>query len=83
MSNEQDRRTFLKTTAVLAGSGLAPAVFARSRSETNRLGNEDTLRIALVGCGGRGTGAAAQAAAQIKSVAFHIDGFKRSKSGAI
>ena len=63
MSNEQDRRTFLKTTAVLAGSGLAPAVFARSRSETNRLGNEDTLRIALVGCGGRGTGAAAQALA--------------------
>ena len=48
------------------------------------------LALMAVGCGSskdlpaqRDTGAAAQAAAQIKSVAIHIDGFKRSKSGAI
>src|SRR5215831_12803486 len=53
------RRSFLKTTsgAVVAGSlvgGLAldRGVFAAG---------DDTLKIALVGCGGRGSGAANQA----------------------
>jgi len=47
--------------------------------------------LTTLGCGSsqedlqapRDSGIAAQAAAQIKSVAIHIDGFKRSKSGAI
>jgi predicted dehydrogenase len=49
-----DRRRFLKTsTAALAGSVLlARGVHA---------GGEERLRIGLVGCGGRGTGAAADA----------------------
>ena len=51
-----------------------------------------SILVALmpVGCGSsqdpqaqRDSGAAAQNIAQIKSVAIHIDGFKRSKSGAI
>ncbi|CAN5294997.1 Gfo/Idh/MocA family oxidoreductase [soil metagenome] len=48
-----NRRTFLKTTAfsALAGASI-PKVFA---------GEDNTLQVALVGCGGRGTGAAAQA----------------------
>jgi predicted dehydrogenase len=51
------RRDFLKTSAVVAGTTLAsglivPAVHA---------GGSDVLRVGLVGCGGRGTGAAMQA----------------------
>jgi len=48
------------------------------------------VALTVVGCGlskdsqaERDTGAAAQAAPQIKSVSIHIGGFKRSKSGAI
>ena len=56
MSEPTSRRDFLTTSAGLTGaallSGMAPAVHAA--------GN-DTLRIGLIGCGGRGTGAAAQA----------------------
>jgi predicted dehydrogenase len=48
-----DRRTFLKTTAAASVLSLAPAVHA---------GGSDELRVGLVGCGGRGTGAAKQAA---------------------
>jgi len=51
-----DRRSFLKTTA--AAGALASAAIFRSgvfAGETN------TLKIGLVGCGGRGTGAAADA----------------------
>jgi predicted dehydrogenase len=49
------RRDFLAASAAAAGAalaGLAPAVHAAGG---------DTLKVGLVGCGGRGTGAAAQA----------------------
>ena len=51
------RRQFLKQTGgVLAGAALLSSLSARS------LASEDnTLKIALIGCGGRGTGAAANA----------------------
>src|SRR5947209_1249305 len=54
------RRGFLKTSAA-AGAVLAvaPAVHA---------GGGDTLKIGLIGCGGRGTGAAAQALTADKNV---------------
>jgi predicted dehydrogenase len=56
LSEPTSRRDFLTTSAGLAGAavltGLAPAVHAAG---------SDTLRIGLIGCGGRGTGAAAQA----------------------
>src|SRR5258705_9717255 len=63
------RRHFLKTTStaagltLLGGLGLERAVHAA--------GN-DTIKIALVGCGGRGSGAANQAlnAANVKLVAL-------------
>ena len=55
------RRAFLKTSAlaaisggVLAGTHSRPAFAAYARGG-------DMLRVGLVGCGGRGTGAAAQA----------------------
>src|SRR5271165_4920013 len=47
------RRNFLKSTSTLAAAAaLAPGVFAAS---------DDTLKVALIGCGGRGSGAADQA----------------------
>ena len=51
------RRQFLRTSgAALAGTALAASVVRPGYAA-----EENTLRIALVGCGGRGTGAAAQA----------------------
>jgi len=51
------RRNFLTTSAgaVVAGATLERAIAARSYA-----GEEHTIPIALVGCGGRGTGAATQ-----------------------
>jgi predicted dehydrogenase len=51
------RREFLKTSgAVFAGAALAGSLARPGYAAEN-----NTLKIALVGCGGRGTGAAAQA----------------------
>jgi predicted dehydrogenase len=54
--NQATRREFLKTSSVLA---LASTV--TFPSVVSAAPNSETLRIGLVGCGGRGTGAAAQA----------------------
>jgi len=52
-SGDFTRRDFLKTTSTLAAAAaIAPGVFAAS---------DDTLKVALIGCGGRGSGAASQA----------------------
>src|SRR5215471_5791733 len=51
------RREFLKTSgAVMAGAALAGALARPGYTAEN-----NTIKIALIGCGGRGTGAAAQA----------------------
>ena len=51
------RRQFLKTSGtVLAGSALLSAISARSYAA-----EDNTIQVALVGCGGRGTGAVANA----------------------
>jgi predicted dehydrogenase len=50
----QQRRTFLKTAAVASAVTLAQTPFVHTAGSS-------TLRVALVGCGGRGTGAAGQA----------------------
>ncbi|MCA9296244.1 MAG: Gfo/Idh/MocA family oxidoreductase, partial [Phycisphaerales bacterium] len=48
------RRHFVQgTSAVLAGAALAPMTFGITRARAR-----DTLNIGLIGCGGRGTGAA-------------------------
>jgi predicted dehydrogenase len=52
--SDTTRRAFLQTSAAVAASaGLLPGAFAA--------GTDATLRVGLVGCGGRGTGAAKQA----------------------
>ncbi len=52
------RRDFLKTSALVSGALAAPAILPGS---VFGAGNQDKLRVGLVGCGGRGTGAASQA----------------------
>src|SRR5437868_12449310 len=58
---DSSRRTFLKTTSALVGGAVlgANATIARSA----HIGGSDEIKVALIGCGGRGTGAAAQALA--------------------
>ena len=56
-SSRTTRREFLKTSGTaLAGAALASAIARPGYAAEN-----NTIKIALVGCGGRGTGAAAQA----------------------
>ena len=55
------RRDFLKVSgAALVGSALAPAVSALPNLAVHQQGS-GTIRVGLLGCGGRGTGAAEQA----------------------
>src|SRR5206468_9347670 len=49
MNPTTTRRDFLTTSAVAGGLALAPSLFA---------GQNSALKVGLVGCGGRGTGAA-------------------------
>ena len=75
-SPELTRRSFLKTTTTLAAAAsMAPGVFAAG---------DDTLKVALIGCGGRGSGAADQALSTtgpIKLVAM-ADAFKDRLDGS-
>jgi predicted dehydrogenase len=62
-SNTPSRRDFLKQSAVVAGSVAGLASSARAFA-----GGSDVIRVGLIGCGGRGTGAAAQALRADKGV---------------
>ncbi|MCO6458344.1 MAG: Gfo/Idh/MocA family oxidoreductase [Pirellulaceae bacterium] len=53
------RRNFIKTSSMLLAGGAALGTLGIARS-AHAFGS-DTIRIGLVGCGGRGTGAAVQA----------------------
>src|SRR5687768_4004353 len=52
------RRSFLQTTSVAAGGAALGALSIERGAHAQ---GSDTVKIALVGCGGRGSGAAAQA----------------------
>ena len=52
------RREFVKSSSFLAGGLLAAPLLSRANYFS---GSPGTIRIALIGCGGRGTGAATQA----------------------
>jgi predicted dehydrogenase len=64
------RRDFLKasTTAVAAGALASELAFP---AVVSAQANSDTLRIGFIGCGGRGTGAAAQALSADSNVVLH------------
>src|SRR6188768_3608786 len=56
--NKNSRRDFVKTSAVLTGGVMATPLLSRANFFS---GADDTIKVALIGCGGRGTGAATQA----------------------
>jgi len=80
---ELTRRQFLKssTAAALAGPLVAGSALGQERT----ISPGETLRVGLIGCGGRGTGAAAQALAgdaNVKLVALG-DAFKDRLDGSL
>src|SRR5467141_4350337 len=59
------RRDFLKTSVFASGVLAAPGILPGNLLAKE---NSDTLRIGLIGCGGRGSGAADQALTADKNV---------------
>src|SRR5579871_4316757 len=57
-SSLQNRRDFVKKSSVAAAGVLAAPLLSRANFFP---GADNTIKIALIGCGGRGTGAAVQA----------------------
>ena len=58
MNSNFSRRDFVKASAVVAG-GLSVTSLPFESAANSSV--DDTIKVALVGCGGRGTGAAFQA----------------------
>ncbi|HET6723350.1 MAG TPA: Gfo/Idh/MocA family oxidoreductase [Chitinophagaceae bacterium] len=56
--NKNSRREFVKASALLTGGVMAAPLLSKGNFFS---GAEDTIKVALIGCGGRGTGAAMQA----------------------
>ena len=64
MSAPATRRDFLKTSSAgIAGAALASAIATRAYAA-----GDDVIRVGLIGCGGRGSGAASQALNADKNV---------------
>ncbi|MBB1283754.1 Gfo/Idh/MocA family oxidoreductase [Flavisolibacter sp. BT320] len=57
-NNNKSRRDFVRQSSVLAGGLLVLPSFAQANFFS---GADDVIKVAVVGCGGRGTGAAMQA----------------------
>jgi myo-inositol 2-dehydrogenase / D-chiro-inositol 1-dehydrogenase len=85
--NEMNRRSFIKTTAAVSLGAIASQIGARAYAA-----GDDKIRVGLIGCGGRGTGAARdciEASDSIELVAMadlfkdRLDGsFKSLKEGS-
>jgi predicted dehydrogenase len=56
--SKNSRREFVKTSTVLTGGALAMPFLSKANFFS---GADDVIKVALIGCGGRGTGAAMQA----------------------
>ena len=60
-NSSQSRRRFMKNSSLLvAGAGVTHGLATGIANAAHPFG-DDTIRIGLIGCGGRGTGAASQA----------------------
>lgn len=57
-SSKQTRREFVKQTSLIASSLLAMPLASQAQFQSSV---DDSIKVVLVGCGGRGTGAAMQA----------------------
>ena len=74
-SGKNSRREFVKGSSLLTGGLLAAPLLSKANFFS---GSDDVIKIAVVGCGGRGTGAAMQALSSkqnVKIVAM-ADAFK-------
>jgi predicted dehydrogenase len=58
VNNQSSRREFMKQSSLLAGGLIAAPLLSKANYFS---GADDVIKIALIGCGGRGTGAATQA----------------------
>jgi predicted dehydrogenase len=58
LSPQASRRDFVKQSGLIAGATLAAPLISNANFYS---GANDVIKIALIGCGGRGTGAATQA----------------------
>jgi hypothetical protein len=56
--NNNSRREFLMQGSLLAGGLIAAPLLSKANYFS---GSDDVIKIVLIGCGGRGTGAAMQA----------------------
>ena len=56
--NKNSRREFVKTSVILTGAAMTMPLLSKANFFS---GADDTIKVALIGCGGRGTGAATQA----------------------
>src|SRR5437763_381662 len=71
--NQTSRRQFLKTSTAAAVSGvMAGPLVLTSRAAPDSPG--EILRIGLIGCGGRGSGAVADALASDRNTVLHAMG---------
>src|SRR5258707_76624 len=80
-SLQQSRREFVRNSSLLAGGVLAAPFLPRTNFFS---GADNTIKIALIGCGGRGTGAAVQALSTKQNVQLvaMADAFKDRLDGS-
>ncbi len=82
LGSSDSRRSFLKKSSTLAAASLAAPYIALS---PNTYANSQTLKVGLVGCGGRGTGAAREALKADKNVVLTAIGdvFEKPIEGSL
>ena len=75
------RRSFIKNTSIITGGLVLPSFSLKK----NKIDFSKKLKIAVVGCGGRGTGAAVQALRADKNVELiaMCDAFKDRLEGSL
>ena len=80
-----NRRQFMKTSAGLAVAGGAMATGALGSPTSVHAAGSDVLRVALIGCGGRGSGAARQALMADDNVKLTVmaDAFEDRLTGSL
>src|SRR5262249_28338357 len=83
VSDSPSRRQFLKTSTAAVVSGAT--VFNQAIARGAYASGTDLLKVGLIGCGGRGTGAAAQALKADKNVKLTAmgDAFKDRLEGSL
>ena len=71
MFETQSRRDFVKQSSLLAGSLMMAPLASKAGFFNSSV--DDTIKVALIGCGGRGTGAAMQALAAEQALLRYED----------